>query len=379
MKVLHVTNWYPHEQNPQEALWIQRHINSLADFVESSFTLHIEVKPANKFCLIKANKENFNQRIFYVPIKSWFLIEVLTTFLLVFYLIKLKAPKKFDIINFHIAYPVLTYWHLINKFINIPVLITEHWSAYHFNFNIRKAKKLRRIKRIFQQGIPLICVSEHLKEDIQKFAGNFSFPAYIIPNVVSKEFINCSSHQQNATYHSFFMVSSWKWPKRPDIAIEAFAKFMKETGDKYTLRIGGYGPLLPEMEKQVAELGITDKVKFLGKMNSATIADEMNLAIAFIHCSEYETFSVVCAEALCSGCPVIASSAGGIKELVDSSSGILVEKNDESSWEHALKQFDCLSFNKEEIAIEAVEKYSTLGVGERYSRVLSKIISETKG
>lgn len=376
LKIFHVVYWYPNKENSTEALWIQRHITSLENFIETQFILHLQVKPSDKFKLIRNNDARLMQRILLIPVQSWFLIEILTALLLGYYLIKLKAAKKFDIINFHIAYPLLTYWHLIKRFIKVPVIITEHWSAYHFHFNVREPKKLQRIKRIFRQGLPVITVSEALKTDIRNFAGNSVFPQIVIPNSVSREFVY--GHPSIPEKNTFFMVSGWKWPKRPDIVIEAFAAFLKESKKKYFLRIGGYGSLLPEMEKQVAALGLTDKVSFLGKLNSADIADEMRAAIAFLHCSEYETFSVVCAEALSTGCPVVASGVGGIIELVDSDSGILVEDNEVNSWKDALHHISILSLYRERIATRAEVKYTSGSVGEKYYRTLLKLSSEAK-
>ena len=346
--------------------------------VEAQLVLHIQVKPSDKFKLNRTSKKGLIQRILQVPFHSWFLIELFSTLFLCYYLFKLNVQKKFDIINFHIAYPLLTYWYIIKRIIDIPVIITEHWSAYHFNFGVKDSNKLKRIKRIFNLDLPVICVSEALKADIQGFSCNYSFPVFVVPNIVSEEFINHSSPQESRFSNAFFMVSSWNWPKKPSVVIDAFSKFIKESKKEYFLRVAGFGGLLSEMEKQVVRLGINDKVIFLGKLNSDCIAEEMKFAIAFLHCSEYETFSVVCAEALCSGCPVIASKVGGITEFVDSENGILVNNNDKKSWNTALTQFHSFSFCKKNIGESAAEKFSSKRVGESYYKVLSKVYYDTK-
>ena len=65
LRVLHVVNWYPSEPNPNEALWIKRHIVSLKGLVEEQFVLHIEVKPFNKFRFFRDDNESLTQRIFF--------------------------------------------------------------------------------------------------------------------------------------------------------------------------------------------------------------------------------------------------------------------------------------------------------------------------
>src|SRR5690348_1865508 len=104
MRVLHITNWYPNGDNELEAIWIQRHIEALCPFIEGSFVLHVEVKPSDKVRMIRRDINNLKQRRLELPIKTWAIIELLTTALLMFYWVKLRR-QRFDLINFHIAYP----------------------------------------------------------------------------------------------------------------------------------------------------------------------------------------------------------------------------------------------------------------------------------
>ena len=123
------------------------------------------------------------------------------------------------------------------------------------------------------------------------------------------------------------MVSLWKLPKQPMMIIKAFKKFV-DSHPNAKLIIGGYGPLWQEMIDTVHSYNLDHYVDFIGKLDSDQIASEMNKASAFIHISDYETFSVVCAEALCCGTPVIASAVGGIPEFIeDGKNGILINHN----------------------------------------------------
>ena len=62
------------------------------------------------------------------------------------------------------------------------------------------------------------------------------------------------------------------------------------------LKVGGYGPLWDEMNNYVQENNLHESIILLGKLSKSEIALEMNRASAFLHNSNYETFSVVCAE-----------------------------------------------------------------------------------
>jgi hypothetical protein len=107
-KVLHITSWYPNDENPFEAIWIKKLIDSLDPFVEDQAVYHIQVKPSKKFRYTKKKPENDllkKQLIIELPTKSWFIIE-LSNFFMLFWQLKVKRINKgYDVINFHIAYP----------------------------------------------------------------------------------------------------------------------------------------------------------------------------------------------------------------------------------------------------------------------------------
>lgn len=365
MKVLHITYWYPSKKNVHEAIWIKRHIEALSPLVEEFLVLHLQVIPGRKFSIYRESEERLQQVMLELPLKSWLLTEFLSALLLGYFLLRLKVKQRFDLINFHIAYPNLTFWHYIKSFFRIPVVITEHWSAYHFNFGLPKEKKLKRIQRIFRHQIPVITVSKALAQDIKQFSG-FEFPNYIVPNVVDQKVFHKGSDSEGENF--YLMVSQWKWPKRPLIVMEAFRKMLNDYPNLH-LRIVGEGPEFPRMKEWVREQNLEGHIELLGKKSGEEIAMLMQRCKVFLHCSDYETFSVVCAEAVSSGAPVVASRVGGISEVVGEN-GILVENNTEYEWEVALRASLSFDFEKGN-----VQKFNQKLVGETYYQVLQQVLT----
>src|SRR5580765_7170407 len=107
-KVLHICNWYPNKMDDLEGLFIKTQIDTLHPFVYSE-VMHIQVKRGT-FKFIRGNTSAYEKYwILVVPIKTLVMIELLSSALLfVFFLLKYKAGK-FNLINFHIAHPLLTY------------------------------------------------------------------------------------------------------------------------------------------------------------------------------------------------------------------------------------------------------------------------------
>ncbi len=365
MKILHITSWYPNPTHPKEALWIKRHIEALDSHLDYQEVLHLQVQRGG----FKVNTEKFKNgqhRQIYIPTKHWFIYELISSLLLLYFLIKKKVNKKFDIINFHIAYPNLTYWHFLKKLVRLPIVITEHWSAYHFNFNVNKP--LPRIQRIFRQGIPVITVSRALGMDIKQFS-NAEFPNFIVPNIVDKAIFYPEKSGRREKY--FFMVSQWSWPKNPFLVMEAFVKFT-EIFSEYHLIIGGYGKQWDEISQWVKKRNVNSKIELVGALSSFEVAQYMRNATLFLHPSNYETFSVVCAEAVSCGVSVIASNVGGISEVVKNQ-GILINEENIANWKAAM--IEVVTNNKKKH--NKNDEFNIDSVGIAYYKVLKKILNGT--
>ena len=344
-KVLHITNWYHSDNEPKRALWIKDQINLWRNFTEIDIW-HVELTMNSSFQLHLNKDEECSRFIFKAPIKSWFLIELLSLFMLAYLLIFKVRMRDYQAINFHVAYPLLTYWHLLAPFVRKPVFVSEHWSAYHFHFNTNNP--LKRIKRIFQNDLSWIVVSKALGQDLMSFSENSNLKFMVLPNVVDLQSFDIDQSIKPIP-GTFFMVSQWKDPKDPFLILKVF----KELGGNYRLRIGGYGPQVVEMRKYVKENALSQRVDFLGSLGKETIRREMNASQAFIHCSKYETFSVVCAEAISCGCPVLASDVGGIKEFINGKNGVLVSDHKPAAWVEAIRKSGEVKFNRNTISSNA--------------------------
>jgi glycosyltransferase involved in cell wall biosynthesis len=99
--------------------------------------------------------------------------------------------------------------------------------------------------------------------------------------------------------------------KRLDLVIAALALLPPS----YRLRVaGGRFSSREPYEAQAAQLGVTDRVEFLG-----TVADAPALyrgADVFALPSDYETWGLVCMEALACGVPVVMSRVGCAEEVI---------------------------------------------------------------
>ena len=124
----------------------------------------------------------------------------------------------------------------------------------------------------------------------------------------------------------------------PDVFVEA-AALVCRGGGRYRFVMAGDGPLRAHCERLAADLGIAERIEFLGAVTHDAVPDVMRKLDILVNCSrdDSESFGVVICEASASGLPVVATDVGGVREtVIDGETGLLVPRNDPESLAAAL-------------------------------------------
>jgi glycosyltransferase involved in cell wall biosynthesis len=99
------------------------------------------------------------------------------------------------------------------------------------------------------------------------------------------------------------------------------------TDHPWELDLIGDGPLMDETRRLAAELGLTERMQFLGQRKD--VGAILAASQVFLLISNWEGFPLSTLEAMRSGLPVIASAVGGVDEAVrDGETGFLVPRGD---------------------------------------------------
>ncbi|GGG05109.1 N-acetyl-alpha-D-glucosaminyl L-malate synthase BshA [Paenibacillus aceti] len=107
-------------------------------------------------------------------------------------------------------------------------------------------------------------------------------------------------------------ISNFRPVKRVSDVIDIFEKVNASLPAK--LLLVGEGPDLPKIQCKIKEMGLSERVHFLGKQDD--IAQVISMADVLLLPSEKESFGLVALEAMACGVPTVGSIAGGIPELV---------------------------------------------------------------
>jgi glycosyltransferase involved in cell wall biosynthesis len=123
--------------------------------------------------------------------------------------------------------------------------------------------------------------------------------------------------------------------KALDRALEA----LSQTVD-VRLVVAGDGPDREPLERRARELGLDDRVRFIGAQPRERIVELFRAVDATVLTSSWENFPHTVVEALAVGTPVLAMDAGGIGEVViDGVNGLLVPAGDTEAFTDALRRY----------------------------------------
>jgi glycosyltransferase involved in cell wall biosynthesis len=99
----------------------------------------------------------------------------------------------------------------------------------------------------------------------------------------------------------------------------------------------GEGSLRRHLQQVAANLGLSDRVVFTGKLDETELHSLYALCNLFAHPTLYEGSSLVTLEAMAHALPVVASAVGGIPDkVIDGNTGFLVLRGDEQALAHKI-------------------------------------------
>ena len=126
--------------------------------------------------------------------------------------------------------------------------------------------------------------------------------------------------------------------KGQDVLVRAFAQLVQDAPDIRLVLVGAHGSALEELRQLCAKEGIQERVHFFIDVPHPEVAGFFQQAHIFCLPSRQEAFPLVLLEASAFSLPVIASSVGGIPELMENRvHGLLVPADDVSALAASLR------------------------------------------
>jgi glycosyltransferase involved in cell wall biosynthesis len=173
-----------------------------------------------------------------------------------------------------------------------------------------------QLKKQCNSAVGAAYVTEHALQN--RYPNPFYTNYYSSIDINEKDYVK--SHRvefgESGVFNLVLIGSLSQLYKSPDILIDAVA-LCRTKGHKLKLNIIGDGKFRPQLEEQVARLGLNDSVVFMGQLPAgAAVRDELLKADLFILPSRTEGLPRAMIEAMACGLPCIGSDVGGIPELL---------------------------------------------------------------
>jgi glycosyltransferase involved in cell wall biosynthesis len=209
-----------------------------------------------------------------------------------------------------------------------PCLFTVHGWAFNPSEPVAKRIMYRVVERMMAPlASKVICVSQDsLNRGVANGIGEQRMVAIHngIPDVIPS--IRATPGSNEAGSIRVVNVARFAPPKDHETLLRAVQRT-----PGVTLDLIGDGPAESGARQLATDLGIADRVRFLG--NRRDVAELLADAQVFALCSRSEGFPLSTLEAMRAGLPVIVSNVGGAPEaVVDGETGFVVADNSVSGW-----------------------------------------------
>ena len=246
---------------------------------------------------------------------------------------QLRDTVGFDCIDVHYAYPEGVAGVLLGLAFGKPVVITVRGS----DVNVFQHFPLIRwwLRFALRRAESVIVVSHALQKAVVGLGVTFD-RIQVIPNGVdAKKFYPLSQVEARGKLDIplnkkvLLSVGNLTVNKGMDFLVRAVHEVRKIPGfsDIKLLIVGG-GPQEGALKQLIADLSLEDQVSLVGKIDHADLSIWYSAADVSCLMSEREGWPNVILESLACETPVLATRAGGIPEIMQSSElGLLVDRN----------------------------------------------------
>lgn len=181
----------------------------------------------------------------------------------------------------------------------------------------------------------VVSTSHFMVEEMRRVLKRFP-PTHVVPFGVDVEVFRPAAEEQNGEGLTIGFVKTLGSKYAPDLFVKA-AALVWRNDPRHRFVMAGGGPLRARCERLAEELGIADRITFLGPVAHHDVPEVMRSLDILVNCSRVESFGVVICEASASGKAVVATDVGGVREtVIDGTTGLLVPRDDPEALAQAI-------------------------------------------
>jgi len=314
--ILTITPFYPYDGNEVSGCFVAENLAQLTTLGATSSVIAVDslYHPAKK-----ASAHTPAEWVRYPQLPGNFGLSSAGRFLgavLLSRVRKLHQQSPIHVIHAHAALPCGDAAAFLSRRLGIPFVVTIHGLDVFnscFQNGIAAGWRRRSSIRVYRRAAKVICISGRVRSLLTEELGvsvasevtyNGTDPVLFAPSIVS---------EQSPT---ILIVGNLLTGKGHELVLRAFAK-LKNSYPNLQCRVIGEGSDRERFAALARDLGIGDRVHFLGQCSRVEVAEAMRDCSVFVLPSRYEGLGCVYLEAMACGKPAIACRGQGIEEIID--------------------------------------------------------------
>lgn len=382
-KILWLCSWYPDRVQPFNGDFVQRHARAAALY-NDIYVVHVAGDPA----MMKKQEEfvtvsqGLTEVVVYYKNNNSFYSKVINH--LRWLRCTKEAVEKYisvnglpDLVHVHVPFKMGIIARWLKKKYSLPYVVTEHWTIYQPQSPVSYKSQNFFIRNILRSAVQscdkLVPVSSNLGELMNEQVAKKGFS--VLDNAVDTSCFNYEEKNSEADIFRFIHVSSMNSLKNAEGLLRAFSALLQAGGNA---ELDMVGDTTPGIRNYAAALEFPEGiVRFHGEVSNTEVAAFMRKADCFVLFSNIENSPCVIGESLCCGLTVIATTVGGISELVTEENGILVAAGDEIALAAAMKKVseNYSMFDRKEIAENALSRFSYPVIGKKIDEIYQSLLT----
>jgi glycosyltransferase involved in cell wall biosynthesis len=261
---------------------------------------------------------------------------------------------------------------LAGRMAGLPTVVTEQSSG--FPRRLFPPAELRKARLAFRGARFVLPVSLFLQRALEEIG--FSARFEVVPNAVDERIFFPTREPRNRCERArLVFVGRLTVEKGIAILLDALARLGR---DDWTISVVGDGPERATGEALVAARGLAQLVRFHGLLPKPEIAALLRRSDGLVLPTLFDNSPCVVLEALATGLPVLASRVGGLPELVDDTTGILVEPGNAEALVRGLAALleGLPRFDKRKI-LERAHRYTSHSVGQSLLSIYEECVGRS--
>ena len=335
MRILVVASWYPTQTNMVRGSFIREQALALARQGNDVDVFYFDSSPRSVPLTIRSERrDGLVEHGIALPYPLHRLLGFYLPSVLARSLRRLVLNGGYDIVHAHAARPAAVVSEMALRGLAVPLVITEHRGNLSGFWLTEHGRK--QVKTAYTRCAQLVAVSKSLRASIEGCFPDLSGHCGVFYNGVDTErFDTISGIEAEDRRGAILFLGGVAENKGLSLLLDALAQLPRDI----QLTVAGPGATQEAVMPLAERRSVSGRVRAIGLVSRQQVVELMNRHAVLAVPSRYETFSLVAAEALACGTPVVATRCGGPEEILREPFGKLVPLGDSRAFADAVAIF----------------------------------------